>query len=174
MVDEGSPAAAAAATSTQSLLLWGGVNADSVPFLEPAFVVDAPPALPDSAGEHRLTGRTASGEELFSFSFTMPETADGDGSSSFAFVLPVRPGWDGNLASIALSGPGGAFTIDGDSDLPMAILANPRSGQVRGILRDVPGPAAAQAARDAAGQAAGPGLEVLLSRGIPETAAWQR
>ena len=150
----------------------GGVGTQGEPFLEPAFVLDAPPALPDSAGEYRVTGRTASGGELFSLSFAMPEVADGDGSSSFAFVLPARPGWAGALASITLSGPGGSVTVDGESDLPMAILRNPRTGQVRGILRDLP--PATQAARDAAGRTAGPELEVLFSRGIPDAAAWNR
>ena len=74
---------------TRSLLLWGGADADSVPYMEPTFVVDAPPALPDSAGEYRTTGRTVGGSELFSFSFTMSETADGDGSASFPFALPA-------------------------------------------------------------------------------------
>lgn len=37
-----------------SLLLWGGVHEDGAPFLEPAFVVDAPPTLPDFAGDYRL------------------------------------------------------------------------------------------------------------------------
>ena len=158
--------------SAKSLLLWGGMDPEGEPFLEPAFVVDAPAALPDSAGEYRVTGRTASGGELFSLSFTMPETADGDGSSSFVFVLPVRSGWENSLASITLSGPGGSFTLDGDSDLSVTILRNPRTGQVRGILRDLP--PAAQAANDATGSIAEPGLEVLFSRGIPEGAAWRR
>ena len=167
LFDEGTPAAA-----TESLLLWGGVAADSVPYLEPVFVVNAPPTLPDSAGEHRITGRTANGRQLFSFSFAMPEVADGDGSSSFAFVLPARPGWADALARITLSGPGGSVTVDRESDLSMAILRNPRNGQVRGILRDLP--PATQAARAAAGRTAGPGLEVLFSRGIPDVAAWRR
>ena len=64
------------------------------------------------------------------------------------------------------------MTLDGESDSRMAILLNPRSGQVRGILRDLPPPT--QAARDAAGRAAGPGLEVLFSRGIPGVGAWRR
>ena len=162
----------AAAAQTRSLLLWGGIAADSVPFLDPAFVVDAPAALPDSAGEYRLTGQSDSGAELFSLAFAMPETADGDGSSAFAFVLPVQPGWEGSLASITLTGPGGSFTLDGDSDLSVTILRNPRNGQVRGILRDLPGPA--QAAMDSAAGQAGPGLEVLFSRGIPDQAAWNR
>ena len=161
-----------AAAARRSLLVWGGVNADAVPYLEPAFVVEASAVLPDAAGDHRLTGRASSGAELFSLSFTMPEMADGNGSSSFAFVLPAWPAWEENLASITLAGPGGSFTLDGESDLSMAILRNPRNGQVRRILRHVPPPA--QAARDAVGQAAGPRLEVLFSRGIPDATEWRR
>ena len=157
--------------AARSLLLWGGMDPEGEPFLEPAFVVDAPAALPDSAGEYRVTGRTASGGELFSLSFTMPKTADGDGSSSFVFVLPVQPGWEGNLASITLSGSGGSVILDRESDRPMGILRNPRTGQVRGILRDLP---QADAAAALAAQA-GPGsLDMLFSRGIPDSGAWDR
>ena len=170
--DTESTSVSTAAAARRSLLLWGGVSADALPYLEPAFVVEASAVLPDSPGDHRLTGSASSGAELFSLSFTMPEMADGNGSSSFAFVLPVWPGWEESLASITLSGPEGSFTLDGESDLSMAILRNPRNGQVRGILRDVPPPA--QAARDAVGQAAGPRLEVLFSRGIPDAAEWRR
>ena len=69
------------------------MEADSVPFLESAFVVDAPASLPDAAGTHRISGHGAGGAELFSISFAMPEVADGDGGSSFAFVVPVQRGW---------------------------------------------------------------------------------
>ena len=154
-----------------SLLLWGGLDAEGEPFLNPAFVVDAPPTLPDSAGEHRIAGRTASGDELFALSFTMPEVVDGDGGSSFAFVLPAQPGWAGNLASITLSGPGGSVTLDSDTDIPMAILLNPSTGQVRGILRDLP---QADRAAALAPQAGLDSLDVLFSRGIPDTATWSR
>ena len=169
----GGAAAASSASANKSLLLWGSTDSTGTPFLEPAFVVDAPPSLPPRlTGEYEITGRTAAGDELFSLRFDLPETADGDGSSSFAFVLPVRPGWEGNLASITLAGPGGSFTLDGESDHPMEILRNPRNGQVRGILRDLPAPT--QAAMDAAGTVAGTGLEVLFSRGIPGAGAWRR
>ena len=73
--------------------------------------------------------------------------ADGDGSSSFAFVLPVEPGWADSLASITLSGPAGSVTLDSDTDLPMSILLDASTGQVRGILRDLP--PATQVASDA-------------------------
>ena len=171
LFDEGPPAAVAVAASTTSLLLWGGVGTEGEPFLEPAFVVDAPPALPDSTGAYRLAGQTTDGRELFSFTFAMPVVADGDGNSSFVFALPVQPGWAGNLASITLSGPGGSATLDGNTDLPMTVLLDPVSGQVRAILRDLP---QADAAAALAPQAGPNSLDVLFSRGIPDAAAWSR
>ncbi len=160
-----------ASNAARSLLLWGGIGPDGVPYLEPAFVVDAPASLPRSGGDYRLLGHSGDGTELFSLAFAMPEVADGDGSSSFAFVLPVEPEWEGDLATITLDGPGGSVTLDGETDLPMAILRNPRNGQVRGILRDPP--PNNQVAADAAAGAAGSG-EVLFSRGMPGAEAWRR
>ena len=157
----------------RSLLLWGGMGADSVPFLEPAFVVEAPPALPGSGGEYRLTGRSRGGTELFSLSFAMPEVADGDGSASFAFAVPVHPAWEHRLDVITLFGPGGSAMLDSGSDRPVVILRDPRSGQVRAILHDVP-ELDLQQADPGAALGAGPGLEVFISRGIPDSAAWRR
>ncbi len=157
----------------RSLLLWGGVGADSVPFLEPAFVVEAPPSTPQSGGEYRLTGRSSGGTELFSLSFAMPVVADGDGSSSFSFAIPVRPGWEHRLDVITLTGPGGSATLDTGSDRAVAILRDARSGQVRAILHDVHELDLEQADVGAA-LGAGPGLEVLFSRGIPDAPAWRR
>ena len=159
------------AQDVESLLLWGGTDAEGAPFLNPAFVVNAPPALPDAAGEHRVTGSTTGGDELFSLDFAMPEVADGDGGSSFAFVLPVQPGWADNLATITFSGPGGSATLDSDTNLPMTILLDPSTGQVRGVLRDVP---QADAAAAVAPQADPDSLDVLFSRGMPDAAAWGR
>ncbi|MYG81573.1 MAG: hypothetical protein F4187_07320, partial [Gemmatimonadetes bacterium] len=59
--DESVPESALVAGSARSLFLWGGIGADSIPFLDPAFVVDAPALLPDSAGDYRLTGQSVSG-----------------------------------------------------------------------------------------------------------------
>ena len=157
----------------RSLLLWGGVDAAGTPFLEPAFVVKAPASLPHSTGEYRIMGRNDDGGELFSLTFEMPEVADGDGGSSFAFVLPVLPAWTDRLAVITLTGPVGSVTLDQDSDRPVSILRNPRTGQIRGILRG----------SEATGLARGytvsaltrePDMEVLTSRGIPDREDWGR
>ena len=148
----------------QTILLWGGLDAAGTPLLEPAFVVDAPPALPGSPGPHSLTGKDQHGAELFSVSFEMDEIADGEGeSASFVFLLPVQPGWAGALASITLSGPGGSVTLDGDTDVPMTIVRDTENGQVRAILTGARVPPPARS-----------GLEVLLSRGIPARGEWER
>ena len=167
--DEGPPRPASLITQeAKSLLLWGGMDAEGQPFLNPSFVVDAPSKLPRATGEHRITGRSGSGDELFSVGFTMPDVADGDGSSSFAFVLPVEPGWAVRLASITLSGPGGSVTLDSDTDIPLFILVDPNTRQVRGILRDLPQAGAAALVH----QTGTDSLDVLFSRGIPDAAAW--
>ena len=157
----------------RSLLMWGGIDADGRPFLEPAFAVDAPALLPDSAGEYRLAGRSAAGRDLFSLDFAMAEVADGDGRSSFVFALPAPPQWVGDLASVTLTGPGGSFALDGDSDLPMTILRDSRTGSIRGFLRQELH--AAKAAMDGVRRGIDqPAIEALFSRGIPGTDAWRR
>ena len=165
-------ASAVSAAAGQSLLLWGGVDADGAPYLEPAFVIDAAPVLPSGGGEYRLAGADADGGELFALSFDMPELADGDGGSSFAFTLPARPEWTDALASVTLTGPDGAAILDRDSDIPMAILRDPRTGQVRGFMR---GPQWGDpATAEEAARRIERDLEVLSSRGIPVRAAWRR
>ena len=165
-------AASTAAAAETSLLLWGGANAEGDLSLEPAFVVEAPPALPESGGAYRVFGSDALGNELFSLSFDMDEIADGDGSSSFAFAVPVRPDWADALARITLSGPDGSVEMDRDGGSAAALLRDPVTGRVRGILRDL-------RTEDLAGAAIAPdlpepGLEVQLSRGVPAADAWRR
>ena len=81
-------ASATLGAAEKSLLVWGGEHPDGTPYLEPAFVADAPPVLPERDGAHRLTGWDEDGDELFSLSFDMERIADGDGRSSFAFAVP--------------------------------------------------------------------------------------
>ncbi len=168
---EGAATQAPVTAPVRSILLWGGAGADGVPFLEPAFVVDAPPSMPTESGDYMLTGMDADGRELFSLSFDMAPFSHG-GESAFAFALPIEPEWAA-LASLRLSGPGGAFTLGGASERPMTILQDARTGRIRGFLRDGPGPVSAETNADAE-VAPGPNLEVLFSRGIPGAAAWRR
>ena len=141
-------------------------------------MVDAPSSLPRSTGDHRIVALAEDGRELFSLSFAMPELSDGDGRSSFAFVVPADPSWADELAGITLSGPGGSVTLDEDTDRPVTILRNRRTGQIRGILR---GGSTTAATRDNAASALSrvlgaeefglqlePDVEALTSRGLPD------
>lgn len=171
-VDEHAASARVLASPTNSLLLWGGTDARGAPFLEPAFVVDAPSPVPREDGDHRLVGRTEDGAALFVLSFDMPETADAGGRSSFAFTLPTETGWE-ELASITLSGPGGTTTLDSDTNRPSVIVRDSESGQVRRIMRDLP--LAVRTPGDAATLlSVRPHLTLRFSRGIPSREAWLR
>ena len=61
--------------------------------------------------------------------------------------------------------------MDGDTDVPMTILLDPRPGEVRGVLHDVP---EADAAAALAPQMGVDGRDVLFIRGVPDAAACDR
>ena len=163
---------ATAVSKTRSLLLWGGMDENAELFLEPAFVVDAPPSLPREDGPYRLAGEDLNGGTLFSLNFAMNEIADGDGGGGFAFLIPVRSDWSSMLARITLSGPGGYDEITRDSGRSAALLLDQSTGQVRGILRDWPD--AGTAVPGARRVLPDPGLEVVISSGIPNATDWER
>lgn len=152
------------AAPAQVLLLWGGVDGAGAPFLDPSFVVETVPVLPHAPGEYEISGHGDEGDELFSLSFRMSRVADGAGEKEFVFALPVRSEAMANLAKITLAGPAGSAVLDRDTDRPMAILRD-GTGQVRGILRDLPAEFAASSGGALMSES---GIEVLLSRGIPE------
>ena len=164
-------AAAKPPALTTTMLLWGRVEASGELVLEPAFVVNAPPVLPQTSGPYRLTGEDAGGSELFTFGFGMAASTGGDGGAAFAFALPVRPEWADELERITLSGPKGAVTMDGEGPQSVAILQDPSTGRVRGILRDWPEPGPALQAAAAREALAEPSL-VIVSRGIPAPGSW--
>ena len=156
----------------QALLVSGGVSADGRLHLDPAFVIDAPPAVPRFAGPYALAGRRADGTELFSLSFEMVERVDAGGGAGFTFALPVRAEWASDLASLSLSGPTGSVEMAEGSEPPLAIVRDPGTGRVRAVFRDLPTGSLARSAADA--RAPGPGLEILVSSGLPGAAAWRR
>lgn len=160
------PVPAVRAASATNLLLWGEVNDLGEMVLHPAFVVEAPPVLPETGGPYRLTGEDETGNTLFALSFGAAEIADGAGTV-FAFVLPVRSDWLDRLHRIALSGPEGLKTIDRSGGPPAAIMLDRTTGAVRGILRDWPDQNGSMAfARRVPPDG---DFEVMVSRGIPDT-----
>ena len=173
IADEGQ--AQAAPVAARSLLVSGRLDADSTLHLDPAFILDAAPVVPDVDGPFTLTGMRSDGSELFSLAFDMREVADGDGRSTFLFAIPAGPQWESELASLSLAAPGRVVEMMRNSEPPMAILRDPVTGRVRAVLRNLSDlPAGPVAPGDLNLPALQPGLEVIVSRGVPETAAWRR
>ena len=150
---------------TRSLIVWGGLDADGKPFLDPSFIADAIPSPSASGHEFQLRGKTEDGEEAFSLIFDMPEIPDiEDERSAFVFAVPVT--WDGALESIILSGVSGSdrnkwYGLHRESNQPLTILKDEATGRVRAILRTE-----REAALELMGDEAG-SLEALFTTGIP-------
>ena len=155
-----------------TLLVSGGASADGAVHLDPAFVIETSPVVPLFGGPYQLIGRGADETDLFSVSFEMEEVMDGDGRSGFAFALPVQTGWDMELTSLVLIGPNGSVEMRVGSEPPMAFMRDPRTGEVRAILRNLPADPMSPGALDAL--APEPGLEIMVSGGLPDSAAWRR
>ncbi|WP_419948336.1 Ig-like domain-containing protein [Candidatus Palauibacter sp.] len=158
--------------ASRALIVSGGAAADGTLHLDPAFVVERTPVLPDAGGPYTLTGRRADGGELFALSFAMQEVMDGDGRSGFTFALPAEAAWATELASLALTGPAGMVEMREGSEPPMAILRDPVTGHVRAILRDLPAGDLSPGVLDAL--APERGLDIMVSGGLPGPADWRR
>ena len=115
------------APAEKTLLLWGSVD-DGELLLEPAFLAEGVPTLPESGGAYRLEGFGEGGRTHFSFDFTPDPVEFGGGQ--FLFAVPYDPGSHGALERIVLSGPEGEFALTPGSTSPMAIITNRASGQV--------------------------------------------
>ena len=159
--------------ASRTLLVSGGASADGALHLDPAFVVETLPVAPLFGGSYRLTGRRADGTDLFSLSFDMQEVMDGDGRFGFAFALPAQPAWETELTSLLLTGPSGSVEIREGSRAADGHHA--RSGNGRGA-----GPSCAISPRIAMPPGAldalapEPGLDIMVSDGLPSITAWRR
>lgn len=150
-----------------SLVVWGGLDADGKPYLEPAFLTDAMPTLPPPGTDFTLRATTQSGGEAFALRFNMPATQDAEGGR-IAFVFSVPVTWTDELESITLLGRNGAAALNRDTNQPFTILTDRATGQVRAFLRGRR-PVAATAAMSALGAAVATEYEQLFSTGIPDS-----
>jgi len=138
----------------EMLVVWGSVG-DRRLTLDPAFVVEGPPSLPETDGPYRVEGLGADGETRFSLSFAPTPLEHGGGG--FVFFVPYEPEWAATLDRMVLTGPEGQDTVTRDGEPAMAVLTDRSTGRIRAIIRDwdggpIPGEETA---------------EVTLTRGIP-------
>ena len=153
-VDLGGSPAARAAERDEMLVVWGSVRNGRLR-LDPAFVLDGPPALPEADGPYRVEGLDRDGGTEFSLSFSPAPLEHGGGG--FVFLVPWRPDWADALDRIVLAGPEGQFTLERSGTPPLAVVTDPSTGKIRAIVRDWDG-----------GPLPGEGTaNVTVSRGIP-------
>ena len=171
ILEEESRLTSESSSQAKNLLIWGGLDEDNDLVLEPAFVVETTPFLPSESGSYRLSGLDTEGNFLFTMSFAMSEIADGDGGG-FAFAIPVQKVWSGRLARIMLTGPSGFAIMTRESGRSAAILMDQSTGNVRGVLRDWLKPGTT--VRSARRVVPEPGLDIIVSPGIPEAEVWER
>lgn len=116
-----------------TLLLWGAAGGEGL-LLEPAFLLEGAPKLPEFGGPYRLEGFGSDGSTRFAFSFAPDPVEYGGGQ--FPYAVPYDPARDGALERVVLSGPEGEFVLTSGSKRAMAIVGNRTTGQVRAIVRD--------------------------------------
>ena len=119
--------------SQSTILLWGRTDPDAFR-LEPAFVMEAPPALPQGDGPYRLAAFGEDGGLVFDYSFA-PRT-NAEGGTGFTFAVPFDPDQDGTLDRVVLSGPEGSYTLGRSTAAPMAMIRYPETGTIRSFVRD--------------------------------------
>ena len=166
-----SPMMASRSRAADRVLVVRGGRRDGRLRLHPAFVLDAPPALPEGPGSYRLTGTDAAGRELFHHRFALSEIADFEaGAASFVFALPAPDSWAGALDRITLTGPEGTAELGRDGAVAERLVLDADTGRIRAILRGeealADAPSVVQPGR---GRTA-----TLVSRGIPGAEWWWR
>ncbi len=165
-----SVSASRVAAQQKSLLVWGGVGNTGDIHIEPSFVVDTVPFLPERPGPCLLAGEAADGSVLFELEFGMGEFSCSEEGKAFAFALPIRRDWPENLHQIILSCPEGVVAIDRNDGPSVALLMDRDTGVARGFLRDFPGTSPdSPAGRRILPE---PGLDVAVSSGIPAGGNW--
>ena len=138
----------------EMLVVWGSVE-DGRLTLDPSFVVDGGPVLPEAEGPYRVEGLDADGRIRFSLSFTPTPLEFGGGG--FVFFVPYEREWADDLDRIVLTGPEGESIVTRGGEPPLAVVRDRSTGRIRAILRGWDG-----------GPIPGEGnAEVTISRGIP-------
>ena len=159
--------------SEKDIRIGGGVAGGRLD-IQPAFVLDAPPTLPERAGPYRLVGSDAQDGELFALRFDMQEVADPEteGDAGFTFAIPVQAGWAEAMATITLTGPEGSATLarDDPASAAAALVLDEATGRIQAILHASPEQTVAADQR----MFTSPGTVTLFSRGIPGPEAWRR
>ena len=130
---EGSGSAPGPGDRGDMLVVWGSAQDGRVQ-LDPSFVLDGPPVLPEVEGPYRVEGLARDGRTEFSLSFSPTPLEFGGGD--FVFFVPWEADWADSLDRLVLTGPEGEFTLTRSGAPPMAVVTDPSTGRIQAIIRD--------------------------------------
>ena len=151
---DGGSAASGTRERGEMLVVWGSVRDGHVK-LDPAFVLDGPPVLPEAGGAYRVDGLGRDGSSEFSFSFSPTPLEFGGGG--FVFFVPWEADWADSLDRMVLRGPEGEDTLTRSGVPAMAVVTDPSTGRIQAMIRNWDG-----------GALPGEGTaNVTITRGIP-------
>lgn len=119
----------------RGLLVWGRITPGG-PVLEPAFVIDAPIALP-APGAHRVEALAADGTVLLQRSFAAVPIGDlpGGTEEGFAFVLPLERALELEMTRLRVVGPSGTAEWRPAAPAEEPAYQLTRDAQGRGVVR---------------------------------------
>ena len=89
------------------LLVRGHVEQGRGITIQPAFLLDGRPSLPERSGTYRLEGRAANGQTLFAYAFEPSELDHAPNLRHFAFAIPITAAFGDLLAEVRVRGPAG-------------------------------------------------------------------
>jgi hypothetical protein len=99
--------ATASAPVSSTVLIVSGKVSSSGAKLDPSFMTNSTPSLPESSGPYTIEGRDAAGTAVFSYSFAGEALGDGPSDERhFAFAIPLTGADAAALSRIALRGAG--------------------------------------------------------------------
>ena len=97
---------------TRVLVVRGSITDGSGIALEPAFVLNARPAVPSGGGGYRLEGLDSAGRVLFGHDFEPFVLDHAPNHRPFTIALPSSPELEDRLVAIVVRGPAGVQRLD--------------------------------------------------------------
>lgn len=116
---------------TRVLIVRGSMEIGRSMKLEPAFALNARPALPDHLGPYRVDGVAADGRVLFSYAFEPAVLDHAPNVRHFTLAIPVTPDVEESLDALRLVGPPGETRMTRAVPAPRA-MSGGRATAVRG------------------------------------------
>jgi hypothetical protein len=136
-------AQAAAPRTAPMLVVRGRVEDDRDIVLEPAFVLDARPSLPERTGPYTVEGLDALGRVLFSYAFEPAVLDHSPNVRPFTISIPSTADLEQRLETIAVRGPAAAARISRPRSRPIAADVAPGAPGFANVVRDAAGMLAA-------------------------------